>query len=606
MATAVRRALAYMGCCLVGLAVTPVPALGEVLSSEVARPAERSSSSFSSLENTLLGEAERLQSQEQVQEEPREAGSAAPASGASPSESSSPAEGTGASPLEGRLLLPPGLPTIDAEQAEAERQAKLASPEAVAARKESELKYAGLNEGEAAKVAREAFPQVTEETVGGPPKLPAGETITHFPAANIAQVEGSGGKRSAIESTAPMAIQTAHGLTPIELNLSEEGNAFVPKTPLVGVQIPKQLSEGVSLADTGVSLTPVDQQGASLGGSQGSVDGVTVVYANTQTDTDTLVKPTTSGFDMDTVLRSIDSPTELYYKVAMPQGASLAEEGGSGAMRVVDEGATIARILAPAARDAEGTPVPLSVRLVSGDIIGVTLTSFTESRHKLPIVVDPEAEDPVWSNGYYNYRTEWYFYNKYGPDFTAPGAPEGGSWKETISGSHNSEEWAGLYYTTRGESQIMRAHVEGHWNDSGSSIYDLMELQVPKSPHTEDYDFMPEVTEERGWGGYACEPVLKCPETTAGSGAPENNNTAGYVQEAHAAGGGHGGENTLTKGYVDISQKNGPELEFNTTSSTIYNSKTGEYVPNVLHGSGEWLGPHHGAFEVRANDPGSA
>jgi DNA-binding beta-propeller fold protein YncE len=31
---------------------------------------------------------------------------------------------------------------------------------------------------------------------------------------------------------------------------------------------------------------------------------------------------------------------------------------------------------------------------------------------------------------------------------------------------------------------------------------------------------------------------------------------------------------------------------------------TGEEVPNVLYGSGSWLGPHHGAFEVKAKDPG--
>jgi hypothetical protein len=49
-----------------------------------------------------------------------------------------------------------------------------------------------------------------------------------------------------------------------------------------------------------VSLTPLGAQGVSLGGSEGAVDGASVLYANTQTDADTLVKPTTSGFEMDT------------------------------------------------------------------------------------------------------------------------------------------------------------------------------------------------------------------------------------------------------------------------------------------------------------------
>ncbi|HXB63485.1 MAG TPA: 6-bladed beta-propeller [Solirubrobacteraceae bacterium] len=608
MGAALRRALVGVGCCLVGLAVSPALAVGEGIPSEIGPRGEQTGSSLSSLEGALINEAEHLQSQVEARgssPSPEELPSETLSSSvASPVEGSSPAEGTGPSPLEGRLLLPAGLPTIDAEQAEAERQAKLASPEAVAAREESELKYAGLNGGEAAKVARETFTQVMEEPAGGPPKLPAGENITHFPAANIAQIEGPGGKHSAIESTAPMAVQTTHGLIPIDLSLTEEGDAFVSKTPLVDIQIPKQLGQGVSLADTGVSLTPVNEQGTSLGGSEGSIDGVTVMYPNTQTDTDTLVKPTTSGFDMDTVLRSIDSPTELNYKVTMPQGASLVEEGSAGSVSVVDVGTIVARILAPVARDAEGTLVPLSVKVTSGDIISVTLESFADGNYKLPIVVDPEAEDPVWSNGYYNYRTEWYF-NRNGPNFNAPEHPSGGSWTELISNDHSSEEWGGLFYTTRGESQITRAHVEGHWNDSGSHIANYVVLYVPKSPYTEDYDPMPEATEEgRGWGGYACKPALSCPETIAGGAAPENNNTVGYEQESFGAGEGHWGENTLTNGYVDISQEKGPELEFNTTSSTIYNSQTKEYVPNVLYGSGGWLGPHHGAFEVRAKDPG--
>src|SRR5208283_477319 len=105
--------------------------------------------------------------------------------------------------------------------------------------------------------------------------------------------------------------------------------------------------------------------------------------------------------------------------------------------------------------------------------------------------------------------------------------------------------------------------------------------------------------------GYACAPERKCPETTAGSAAPENGNEAAYLQVATGNGGGTGGSNTLTQAAVEIKQEQGPELEFNKTSATIYNKATGQYVPNVLYSGHEsWLGPHHGAFEVRAKDPG--
>lgn len=237
--------------------------------------------------------------------------------------------------------------------------------------------------------------------------------------------------------------------------------------------------------------------------------------------------------------------------------------------------------------------------------------------YRLPIEVDPTVEDPIWQNeNYYGtyYRTEWHF-EHWGAGFGAAAHPEDGVWTEGIYSGHWPGEWGGLFYTTRGESQITRAYAEGHWNDSGSHVQNYMVLYAPNSAddedypatssYTEDYDSMPEATEEgRGWGGYACAPALSCPETTVGSASPANNNTAGYQQVAYGSGEGHGGENTVTGAYVDISQEKGPELEFNKTSSTIYNSVTKEYIPNVLYGSGGWLGPHSGAFEVRAKDPG--
>ncbi len=422
----------------------------------------------------------------------------------------------GVSALEDRFAFPQ-IAFLEAEQAEANRKAKLASPEAVAGREESELKYAHLQSGEAASVAKEVFPRLVEEPAGGPPKLQTGESISRMPAMNVAQVVDSSGKRSVVESVQPMAIPTEQGMTPIDLGLTAAGDAFKPKTPLVGVQIPKEAGQGVSLANTGVSVTPVNEQGSPVGGEEGSIDGALVIYPNTQTDGDTLVKPTTTGFEMDSVVRSIHSPTQLYYKVGMPSGASLKSEGADRSMVIVDEGAMLARIYFPLAYDAEGTPVPVSVEVLAGGIISVALPSLSGGAYKLPVVVDPTAEDPYWSNT-----------------------------------SNN---------------------------------------------------LLPEETE--GWGGYACAPVLSCPETKAGGAAEENGNTAAYQSVAFGNGEGHGGENILTKASVTIEQKEGPELEFNKANESFYNETTHEWVSNVLYaGHEKWLGPHQGAFGVRAKDPG--
>ncbi len=354
-------------------------------------------------------------------------------------------------------------------------------------------------------------------------------------------------------------------------------------------------------------MTPTTSSGTDFASTEGEVDGTGVIYPNTLEDADTLVKPTTLGFSMETLLRSSQSPRQLYFRVNVPSGAQLAAAtDGSGGAEVLEDGARIATIPAPSAEDAEGTPVPVAMT-VSGDRLVLALPESTSQYH-LPIVVDPTVEDSIWQNEYYYstyYRTEWTFEHN-GPYFTAPEHPEKGSWTEKISESHSESEWGGLFYTTRGASQITLANVEGEWTDTNNHIQNYVLLQVPKSPYTEAYDVLPVATEAgRGGGGYACAPSLNCTESTVGPAAPENSNLAGYEQIA--AGPGTKGvfsTNTVTKARVEISQEQGPELSFNTTASKIKNPATGEEVPNVLYGSGAWLGPHSGAFEVKASDPG--
>jgi DNA-binding beta-propeller fold protein YncE len=515
-------------------------------------------------------------------------------------------EGAGASSLLRGSLVIPGSPA-EPEEMQAQREALRYTPGAFSAREASETAYENLDTAQAKALAQRVFPGLIDEPAGGPPQLPAGAKIVRTPAENVAQVLLAGGKHEVVESLEPIALETSPGhRTPIDLHPRDVSGGFEPVLSPVSVRIPKRLSEGIDLGRTGVSLTPVAAGGSSLSGSAGEVQGATVAYDNTLTDGDTLVKPTTFGFSAETLLRSLRSARTLFFRVGMPAGARLVAARNDAGAAVVDEGVTIATVYAPSAHDAEGTPVPVSMS-VSRDVLSVAVAPFA-GRYRLPIVVDPTVEDPVFSNGYYNYKTEWHF-EHYGAGFGAPEYPEGTSWTEDIYSGHNPGEWGGLFYTTRGESQIVRSQAEGHWNDSGSHIANFMVLYAPKETeksYTEDYDYMPEATEaERGWGGYACAPELGCPETTAGPAPMENHNTAAYEQEATGSGEGHGGENTVTNAYVSIKQEKGPELEFNKSSATILNAATGEYVPNVLYeGHETWLGPHHGAFEVRAKDPG--
>ncbi len=205
--------------------------------------------------------------------------------------------GTGGSSLESPLVVPEAQSLVGGQGVGEAEEARRDSPEAVAAREASQAKYEGLSAEQAEKADGEAFPGLVDEPAGGPPRLPAGQTIVGYPADDAAQVDLGEGGHGVIEATEPMAIEISPGSRePIDLSLDEAGGAFQPVRADVGVSIPRQLANGVQLAGTGISLTPVDASGSLVGGSEGLVDGVSVIYANTLTDADTVVKPTTLGF----------------------------------------------------------------------------------------------------------------------------------------------------------------------------------------------------------------------------------------------------------------------------------------------------------------------
>lgn len=225
--------------------------------------------------------------------------------------------GTGSSPLESPLVVPEALPLLGGEAVSNAEEARRESPEAAVARQVSQTEYEGLSVGEASKLAGEVFPRVVDYPAGGPPQLPEGQHITGFISADAAQVtlpSGEGG-HAVLESIEPIATESSpEKWTPINLSLSEVGGVFQVDNPAVDVSIPKRLQDGVSLVDSGVSLTPVDASGAAVRSSDGRVDGAAVFYGGVSagSDVDELVKPETSGFSEDAILRSAASPEQLF------------------------------------------------------------------------------------------------------------------------------------------------------------------------------------------------------------------------------------------------------------------------------------------------------
>jgi RHS repeat-associated protein len=500
--------------------------------------------------------------------------------------------GFGTSSLAGGVVVP-GMQLLDeGEQVLDAEEARRSSPAVVAEREASRTQFERLDAEQARREAAVAFPGTIDEPAGGPPYLPPGQKILGYPRDDAAQVELGEGKHAVIESSAAMAVETSRGRRePLDLSLTHAGSGFEPTTALVGVTIPKRLSRGVALPKLGVSLTPVNAQGVPLGGAEGVVEGASVVYANTQPDSDTVVKPTSTGFEADVLLRSVDSPERLYFRVGLPAGATLVEsDRGSHSVRVVKDGAVIAAIRPPHASDAAGTSVPVAMR-VTGSMLVLTV-DMKSGHYQYPAEVDPEVYDyaaPTSEEGF-EPPTNFHFIHE-GSQFTAGEAGEGTGWRwtEHIGSGHKTKEWGALAYTTQGDSYITRVTFYGSWYEKGDHIENVMEIVNPKGEAESKWVLPEESGPEDGWG-------VTAPETKEGHRSSAPNSSAEYLTESNGEGG--AGETILNSGNVEIGQETYPFVSFNTASPTV------DGQPNVMYGTANWLGPKSGAAEFTAEDSG--
>ncbi len=490
-------------------------------------------------------------------------------------------------------------------QAEAQ-QARLDSPAAIAARKTSRTKFEHLGAARAAQVARESFPETIDRAVGGPPRLPAGQRIVDYISSNAAQLALPGGRRAVVDSMQPMAIETSRGhRAPIDLSLTRRGGVFESVRPLVSVLIPQRLSAGVKLTDAGVSLTPVDAQGSPLGGSEGAVDGASVLYANTQTDTDTVMKPTTDGVEADTVLRSVSSPGQLYIRVGLPPGASLVQaHGGTGSVKVMNDGQAIAFVRPPSATDAAGMSVPVSMD-VKGDLLALTVSAQGEE-YQWPVAVDPEvvidhelgpAECYRGLEGEAEHKSSRWCVNEY------PEKMFNSHWDSHEVELHTDNtvgDYIVVAYRTQGESKIYEVEAESGGNaEKGVAKLEIARNRAEGKEEGEDEVTPATVAEKTTWD--TTKPTTLCAVSgCADTGGTSGNLAAFKLEQKETSSEDVSG--ALRNTHVYIAQEKGPEPSFSTEPEIEV--EKGVKRLNALVGE-HWLGPHSDtAFEVKAHDPG--
>jgi DNA-binding beta-propeller fold protein YncE len=484
------------------------------------------------------------------------------------------------SSLEGSLAGPPVQPLLGSEAVVDAEEARLASPGAVLAREESQMKYEGLGAEQAGQLAEEAYPGVIDVPAGGPPALPAGDAYGAFIGANAAQVELASGGSAVVESFVPIATESSVGQwAPVDLSVSEAGGSFALANPDVPVSIPKQIQDGVGIPGSGVSLTPVDGSGSAVGGSEGRVLGAAVFYGGVGvgSDVDVAVQPTATGFETQTFLRSDRSPDELSFRVGMPQGASLVQPAGeSGAVNVVANGSVLASIVAPAAEDAAGTPVPVSMS-VSGDVL-VLRVALGSTSVQYPVRVDPDVN--LTGAGH---PTHWKFALGTGSTHFRATGWGGSSVALESTGTYVATEVGWLNYEAERNASLIGVSATANGHNWGK-METYLQLSDGAKPAVTALFAGPEQE-------FSHEGAVSI------SDMPLDN----FAHFAENATGGGSAPNTatVTKASVTVGQLHSPTVffaaglkEVGGREDVLYTEKPG------------WLGKYNGAFQVNASDDG--
>ncbi|HEX5307881.1 MAG TPA: RHS repeat-associated core domain-containing protein [Solirubrobacteraceae bacterium] len=489
-------------------------------------------------------------------------------------------------------LVVPDVERLDSgEQEHDQLIADRANPQAVWARQSSRTRYERLSGGAAVRVIGARAPGVLSESSGGIGGLPRGVRVSRYLSADSARLDLPGGRHAVVASVAPFAARTpSHGYSPVNFTLHWTGGSFVAENPAAPLAIPYELDSGARLDTTGVSLTPLDSSGA-LAGGVGRLDGGAVVYPNTETDTDTAIKPIAMGMEVYDTLRSVRSPQELSYKLGLPRGASLERAGGKGPVSVIDAGRTLAVVLPATAVDAAGTPVPVSMR-VSGRTIRLRV-DHRAGDYLYPVVVDPTLIDSTLQWG-----GMWRFENSLSkPLLQQPLAKEGYVWGLFTLEAAMASSSGRLLYPTQGESRIyamsmetsaeLPSDVENHLVIGGAAAAEREEFEASTTL---------EKTHGRGWATVCAAAGCSSSGGTAGNIAAYWLNSTGYMETHGAADGG-----LVYGASVYIAQNNGPSIEKDTTKWWRYGLKE---ESNVFYGSGGWISQGHAVAQFSASDPG--
>ncbi|HET8861917.1 MAG TPA: hypothetical protein VFM94_01545 [Solirubrobacterales bacterium] len=193
-----------------------------------------------------------------------------------------------------------------------------------------------------------------------------------------------------LESSLPLREEDNNGHeVEVDLGLEKSEGELQPENPLVDVEIPAQIGEGISLPQSGIEI---ELAGAPVERGPSTVDESVATYPSVAEDTMLAVAPTATGLETLALLQSADAPTAQTFHLTLPDGASLHETDDGGA-EVSRNGETMMAIRPPSAIDADEAPVPVHLE-TSGN--SLTIVAEPGGQSSFPILVDPMWETYYW------------------------------------------------------------------------------------------------------------------------------------------------------------------------------------------------------------------
>lgn len=255
-----------------------------------------------------------------------------------------------------------------------------------------ELPLSGLGRAQAEELFESVFPSVLEGPAQALDELEVEEFHSDYVAV-IAPPEDSAEASGLLSSTLPLRVENrAGGKELIDLGLESVEGHLEPENPLVPVEIPDELSEGISFPESGITISVAT--GETERAASEPTDA-SAFYPNVRADSDIAINAIPTGLETYTQLRSADAPRKEVFELTIPNGSHLRGTESGGAEVVGADGTVLLSVAAPWAIDAAGEQVPTSLD-VAGESLAVSVDPSTDAAY--PILVDPVFESYNFTN----------------------------------------------------------------------------------------------------------------------------------------------------------------------------------------------------------------